>query len=355
MARIHIGGAGGAPSNNVIRSLRDSARGHYLIGASSVPSDLLLADVDERHVVPNAIDPSYRHSILTLIANTRPAFLHVQSDYEVQAISHLRREIAALGTRLFLPSPETVENCVDKGKSYVRWSGAGLRVPRTILLQTPDDLKRAFATLGETIWVRATVGGGGRGALPVTSFEFARAWIDQYNGWGGFTAAELLTERSVTWQSIWHEGELVVAQGRRRHKWNYGNRTLSGVTGITGVAETCSDEDVTRTALDAIAAIDSRPHGIFCVDMTYDRSGVPNPTEINIGRFFTTVYFFTKAGLNFPEIYCDLGLEGRFPTLQRKINPLPDGLIWIRGMDVAPVLTTREESAKLGGGLVVSG
>ena len=347
MARIHIGGAGGAPSNNFIRSLRDSAREHYLIGASSVPSDLMLADVDEKHIVPNATAPSYSTRILALLARTRPSFMHVQSDYEVRAVSRLRDEICALGVQLFLPAAETVENCVDKGKSYSIWAAAGLPVPTTILLNTAGDLKRAFDVLGDTIWIRATEGGGGRGALPATRFEFAKAWIDEHRGWGCFTGAELLTDRSVTWQSIWYEGELVVAQARRRHRWNYGNRTLSGVTGITGVAETCSDEDVTRTAMDAIAAIDSRPHGVFCVDMTYDRNGVANPTEINIGRFFTTSYFFTKAGLNFPEIYCDLALEGRFPLLERKINPLPDGLVWIRGMDVAPVLTTREELAKL--------
>jgi carbamoyl-phosphate synthase large subunit len=74
--------------------------------------------------------------------------------------------------------------------------------------------------------------------------------------------------------------------------------------------------------------------------MTYDQRGRPNPTEINIGRFFTTHHFFTKAGVNFPKIYRDLALEGRFPTLPRKINPLPDGLLWIRGMDVPPLLTT---------------
>jgi carbamoyl-phosphate synthase large subunit len=76
--------------------------------------------------------------------------------------------------------------------------------------------------------------------------------------------------------------------------------------------------------------------------MTYDDAGVPNPTEINIGRFFTTHYFFTKAGVNFPKIYCDLALYGRMPKLARVLNPLPDGLLWIRGMDVAPLLTTVE-------------
>ena len=135
----------------------------------------------------------------------------------------------------------------------------------------------------------------------------------------------------------------MVAQTRRRLSWNFGNRTLSGVTGITGVGETYSNDTVDRISQDAILTIDAKPHGIFAVDMAYDKYGVPNPTEINIGRFFTTNYFFTKAGLNMPKIYCDIAIDGNFPSLQKRINPLPDGLIWIRGMDVEPVLTTRSE------------
>ena len=208
-------------------------------------------------------------------------------------------------------SPETSRRTAStRSKSVLRSGhGAGLRVPRTILLHTPDDLKyERSPTLGETGSgsgpPRVAVAGGH--CLSAVSTSRGHGSIST-RGWGCFTAAQLLTDRSVTWQSIWYEGDLVVAQARRRHKWNYGNRTLSGVTGITGVAETCSDEDVTRTALDAIAAIDSRPHGIFCVDMTYDRSGVPNPTEINIGRFFTTVVFLHEG---WPELSRDLLRSG---------------------------------------------
>ena len=208
-------------------------------------------------------------------------------------------------------------------------------------------MKHAFETLGKTIWIRATEGGGGRGALPTDNYDFARIWIDRYKGWGAFTASKLLTRNSVTWLSIWHQGELVVAQQRRRRSWNFGDRTLSGVTGITGVGETSSDPIVDRVALDSIRAVDHCPHGIFAVDMTYDDEGFPNPTEINIGRFFTTHYFFTKAGLNMPEILCDIALDNKFPTLAKRINPLPDGLVWIRGMDVEPVLTTSAELEKL--------
>ena len=73
--------------------------------------------------------------------------------------------------------------------------------------------------------------------------------------------------------------------------------------------------------------------------MTYDNKGIPNPTEINISRFFTTIYFFTKAGLNMPRIFADIALYNKFPSLTKKINPLPDGLLWIRGMDTEPALT----------------
>jgi carbamoyl-phosphate synthase large subunit len=308
---------------------------------------LFLADVEEKYVVPLATDAKYPKKILELLREKRAEFLHVQNDYEVRAISRLRDSIVALGTKIFLPARETVENCVDKQKTYAIWKASGVRVPETILLNTEQDLKAAFQALGEKIWIRAIEGGGGRGALPTNNYEFARIWIERFKGWGTFTASELLSEKSITWQSIWFQGELVVAQQRARRSWNFGNRTLSGVTGITGVGETCSYPEVDRISQDAILAVDSRPHGIFSVDMTYDFEDFPKPTEINIGRFFTTHYFFTQAGVNFPEIYCNIALDNKFPVLEKKINPLPDGLIWIRGMDVEPVLTTVEELERL--------
>ena len=35
------------------------------------------------------------------------------------------------------------------------------------------------------IWLRASsIGGGGKGALPTNDFDFAKSWINHYNGWG---------------------------------------------------------------------------------------------------------------------------------------------------------------------------
>jgi hypothetical protein len=341
VARIQIGGAGGAPSNNVIRSLRESGRDDHLIGQSSATPDLLLADCDEIHAIVPALAPEYPAALLGLLARTQPDLLHAQNDFEVRAVSRLRDEIAALGVRMMLPAPETVEICVDKFRSYEIWAAAGIPVPQTHLIRTPEDLDVALEQLGPTIWLRATEGGGGRGALPTDSRALAHAWIDHQAGWGRFTAARMLTPDSIAWQSIWYEGELVVAQTRRRLGWAFADRAPAGVTGVTHVGETVADAAIDDVAERAIRAVDPSPHGLFGVDMTLDQAGAPMLTEINIGRFFTTIYFFTKAGLNMPAIYRDLALAGRHPKLARVRNPLPAGLIWVRGMDVEPRLVTR--------------
>ena len=65
--RIYLGGAGGAPTNNVISSLRASGQ-ERLIGGCSNPADLMLADVDERYQVPSSNAPNYREKLLALFA-----------------------------------------------------------------------------------------------------------------------------------------------------------------------------------------------------------------------------------------------------------------------------------------------
>lgn len=349
MSKILIAGAGGTPSENVIKSLLECDKNETIIGMGSESSDLMLSKASKKYIIPYAVDKSYKDKLITLLNLEKPDLIHFQNDIEILEASRLRESILSTGTKLYMPTHDVIENCVDKGKSAHIWSSDGIKIPKTLDINTPEDLKKAFESLGDSdgkIWLRANVGGGGRGALPTNDYEFAKKWIERFKGWGEFTGAELLTEKTVTWLSIWHEGELVVAQTRRRKSWNLGNRTLSGVTGVTKVGETYSSEAVNKIAQDSIFSIDKRPHGIYGVDMTYDKNDIPNPTEINISRFFTTVHFFTQAGLNMPKIFKDIALYNEFPSLDKKINPLPDGLLWLRGMDCEPLLTTEEKILK---------
>ncbi len=348
--KILIAGAGGAPSEGVIKSLLASKKNEEIIGMGSEPTDLLLSAAEKKYYIPYANTPEYKNCLLQILEKEKPDLIHFQNDLEIYHASALRDEIHAAGVKTFMPSHDVIDTCVHKYKTYLKLKEAGIKVPENIMINNEDDLKKAFETLGDkkgNIWLRASsIGGGGKGALPTNDFTFAKGWIERYKGWGDFVAAEMLSPDTVTWLSIWHEGKLVVAQTRIRKGWTHGNRTVSGVTGVTKVGQTFSDEKVDKIAIDTVKAVSDKPHGIFGVDMAYDFNGIPNPTEINISRFFTTVLFFTEAGLNMPEIFKDLALYNQYPNLEKIINPLSDGLLWLRGMDAKPLLVTNDDFEK---------
>lgn len=350
MEKILVTGAGGAPAEGVINSLLEAGTTGEIIGMGSDPSDLILSNAHKKYLVHYANTNLYKPELFRVLNSEHPDFVFFINDLETNEISSYRDEIEKSGVKTFLPKHEVIETCINKYKSQIAWEKAGIAVPKNIFLSDETDLKKAFDTLADEdgkIWLRASsIGGGGKGSLPTNDYEFAKRWIERNHGWNDFVAAELLTPNSVTWLSVWYKGELVVAQTRMRKGWAHSSRTVSGVTGVTKVGVTVTDQTVTDVALASIYAIDKEPHGIYGVDMTYGKRGIPKPTEINISRFFTTILFFTKAGLNMPEIVKNIVLHNQFPVLSKKINPLPDGLIWFRGMDTVPRLMTQEQVEK---------
>jgi carbamoyl-phosphate synthase large subunit len=41
-----------------------------------------------------------------------------------------------------------------------------------------------------------------------------------------------------------------------------------------------------------------------------------------------------------PYLFVLCGLDEPLPPIPRRVNPLPPGLAWVRGMDILPILTT---------------
>ena len=345
MKKILVAGAGGAPTEGVVFSLLKNPN-NYVIGMGSEPTDVILSKADKKYYVPYANTNEYKDKLLEILNKEKPDLVHFQNDLEIYHSSLIREEIKATGTKIFMPDHSVIDTCVHKYKSYQAFKKAGVIVPVNITIDTEEDLKRAFKELGDSqgkIWLRDSgIGGGGKGALPTSDYTLAKSWIDHYKGWGDFIAAEMLTPKTVTWLSVWHEGELILAQTRAREGWTHGNRAISGVTGVTKVGVTVSDEQVTQIAINTVKAVSDKPHGIFGVDMAFDKNGIPNPTEINISRFFTTVRFFTEAGVNFPEIFKQLALGEKISIKKGTINPLESGLMWVRGMDTEPRLVVKD-------------
>ncbi len=346
MAKIVITGAGSAQSNGVINCLLKDPS-DTIIGLGSDMYELSLCKAHRKYLIPHSTSPDYKENLLRILNAEKPDMLHFQHDMEVAVALKFQKEIEEIGVKMLVPDYETIDTCVYKYKSWQKFKAAGITVPENIVINNEDDLKRSFEELGDEngkIWLRSmSIGGGGKGSLPTNDFAEACEWISKKNGWGDFIAAEMLTAKSVTWLSIWHNGELVVAQTRKRNSWTHSSLSPSGVTGVTKVGETCSSALVDEIAIKAIKAVSKVPNGIYGVDMTYDKKGIPNPTEINISRFFTTVQFFAEAGLNMPKIIKDIIVHNQYLTGKKNINPLPDGLLWLRAMDSEPKLTTLKQ------------
>lgn len=331
---------GGPSTLSFTRSLRDAdpeKKKYHIVGTDCDKYNIHRAEVDKAYLCPKATDPAYIPFIKHLINKENIHFLHSQPEIEAFTIGKHRDEILSTGCKLFMPSQETIELLRDKGKSFKLWKEAGIQVPETLAIYNEGDLNRAYDKFGQDIWIRETVGAAGKGSLSRPPYQMALAHINERNIWGKTIAAEHLTTDTITWQSIWREGKLVVAQGRRRLYWAFGNRAQSGVTGLTGAGVTVSDPELDELAIKCITAADPKPHGIFSVDFTYDKSGVPNPTEINIAKFFTTHHFITKTGCNMPETLVELAFD-EYKGSYNILNPCKQDMYWIRGIDVVPIL-----------------
>ena len=347
MKRILVFNAGGSPSTNFIRSLREAKEEFYIVGVDCNKYYLMRSEANISYLIPEFTDNDYYKIINRIIEYQKIDFIHIQNDFELQNfVNNIDR---FKKVKMFIPSTETINICLDKYQTYNKWKKAGIPQPKTMMINNEKDLKQALSSFGK-IWIRDITGAGGRGSLPTDDFKVAKSWLDFKNGWGKYTAAECLKEQSITWMSIWKDGKLKVAQGRKRLYWELSKVSPSGISGATGTGITVSDPKVDNIAIKAIKAVDKKPHGIYSVDMTYDKNNVPNPTEINIGRFFTTHEFFTRCGLNMPYIYIKLAFNEKVELPKKKINPLPENLAWIRGIDFLPILTKVnhiEESVKL--------
>lgn len=341
MRRVLVTGAGGPAGVNFVRSLR-AAGGYHVVGTDVDRYHLEWPDLDAAYEAPRCDDPAYVDWLNWLIEREGIELVHPQPDVEVRAISEARDRLAA---RTFLPSRRAIEVCQDKHRSAEAWARHGIHEAESLIVGGRADLERAAEALGLPFWLRATSGAGGIGSTPVDSVEVGFHWMEYWRLRGKdwtFVAQELLGGRNLAFTSLWDRGRIVCSQVRERLEYIYPYLAPSGVTGTPVLAVTRDRPDVDDLATRAVLAIDPEASGVWCVDLKEDAGGVPRPTEVNCGRFFTTSHFFTAAGVNIPDLYVRLAFGDPIPDVA-PYGTLDEGIYWIRHIDCPAVIRTDDE------------
>ncbi len=334
--KVLVVSSGDATGLNFCRSLRVSDK-FITIGVDTTVEDHLTSEADERLLLPHPTSGEFLEALTKLCHKKRPDLLYAaDTNAELQIIFRARKGIPA---PTFLPQPGDIV-AEDKWDTWKKLKAAGVPVHANALIQSPADIQ-SFMTDKDHIWLRRRTGSGGAGSIATDKPHVARAWIDHHNGWGQFIAAELLTKRTATWMGIWWQGVLQVCQMRERSGWKYQNLSPSGVTGITAVQKTMWDPELHELAIKCVRAVSNHPHGILGVDFTWDKEGVPRPTEVQPSRFYSSVHFLTAAGLNLPEYYCRIAKSG--PLSDAIINPLRNEIYWVKSVDMPGKLVSADE------------
>jgi carbamoyl-phosphate synthase large subunit len=339
---VLVTGAGGPLGANVTRSLRKAPVPLELVGTDANPWHLPLSLADRTVRVPPAKERERYALALERLIEGGTTVIVPTHPVEVRAITELAATGRLAGAKLALPSLEVLARADDKFATQQTLAAARVPVPRTLLLESEADLRRAFAELSPPVWVRGSGAPGlgiGGAALPCRDQGVAHAWVMHHRGYGHMVACELLPGRNLTWMSAWQQGRLLAAASRERLEYVLPHVSPSGVTGAPAVTRTVRRRDVTDIGESAVRALDPAPHGVYFVDLKEDTAGEPRVTEINAGRCGTTVHFYTEAGFNFPWLLVCLAAGLDLSWLPASpYDVVEDDLYWVRTLDCGPVL-----------------
>ncbi len=338
--RILVTGCGGPMGVNVTRSLKKASEPLYLVGTEASRYHIHLALTDRAEIIPPAkqVD-AYLKAMSRLIEDERIDMIFPTHPVEVRTVARNRDRFP--NVRLLIPDYEVIACADSKWETYRRLEGAGLPVPLTYLIRSQEDLEKIFSTLQtRPIWVRGagTPGTGiGVASLPCREMFHATAWVDFWKGWGAMIASEFLPGRNLTWTGLFAGGKLMAAQTRERLEYVLPHVSPSGVTGAPAVSRTVREPEIARLGECAVRTLDPHPVGPFFVDFKEDDRGLPKITEINAGRFGTTIHFYTEAGFNFPYAAVRLAFGEELPGAPI-LEPIAEHTYWIRTLDCGPVL-----------------
>ncbi len=349
MTRILITGAGGVAGVNFVRAIKTNPN-HFVVGTEFNKYFSIFPDVDKLINTPRHSDPQFLTIVKDSIKDYKIQFLHAQPTVEMLVLASHRDE---LGVPVYLPSNIVIQR--DKYAQYQTLAAKNIRIPRFATINSEEELSKDLDKLGFPLWVRAKSGAGGRLSIKCETVEEISHWIKLWvlkgkAQWSDFVIQQYLPGRDMAWDSLWYEGKLVTSFARQRLDYPFKHLTPSGITGTPTVSKIIHDKKINTYAENAVKAIDDKPHGCYSVDLKEDDNSNPVVTEIDSGKFHTTIglwgYISTRNlkmdwYYNMPQLYVHLGLNGDMPDT-KKYDIYPDNLHLVRQMDCGVWIITNE-------------
>ncbi|HUI85640.1 MAG TPA: hypothetical protein VLY21_00600 [Nitrososphaerales archaeon] len=340
---------------NFVRALRASKRGYHVVGCEYSKYYIELPDLEARYLTPRHDSPEFFSKVAGIAKREKVRFIHPQPSSEALVLSAQRDELPA---PVFLPPAAEMELGQDKLLSERRLRAAGVPTASTFAVGSLGDVEQAFEQLPKPLWVRARHGAGGRLSLKCDSKVEARDWVDLWVRRGTpleeFMVQEFLPGRNIAWDSVWKEGRLVTSYCRERIEYPFKHLSPSGITGTPSVARTVHDDRVNRAGEKAVKAVSKKPNGAYSVDIKEDAKGRPCVTEVDSGKFHTTMPLWGYVALkhfklpwysNLADLYVRIGLGDEVPDEAPRFDLIPSGYYMIRNID-SGVLLWREDGWK---------
>jgi len=350
--RIIVPGAGSGGQNNLIRDIRAARNDIYIVGTNMDKFSLLLSNADKNYLLPPAKDKNYVEELNALIERERIDALVPGGDREVRAVSENREKINA---PILLPQKETIRLCQDKYLLNQHLAKHGVRVAHSVPIKDADDALRKFNEVQKEgiVWCRVRNSSGSMGSLPVESAEHAKFWIEYWRDMRNvnpdrFMLCEYLPGRDYAFQSLWYDGELIIAKACERLEYFFAKNMPSGSSSTPKVARPISDKKVIDTCIEAVNCVDDHPNGIFSIDLKENKEGEPCVTEINVGRFCMITPIFDLTGkYNMADIYLRL-IFGEKVEIKNMVSDIDENVYLIRDLDVLPCISQKASPFRAG-------
>lgn len=328
---VLITGAGSPGAPGVIHSLRSVKDIHLkLIGIDIVPDVASKGMLDKFFIGPKASDPHFIEDCLKLCVAEKVDVILPMVSMELPQFSKHRQEFKKIGTDISVSDYSPLSQAMNKGKLIQVLHDAGFSTPRSITVNTVDELRKAIYQLGypsQPVCMKPTISDGSRGFRILDSkknrwdllfYEKPNSVYLSENELFDILKDSPTIPETVVMEYLPYEeysvdllakqGDVLIAIPRLREK------IADGIS-VKGVI--VKEEDVIDYTSRIVKVLGL--NGNIGVQVRRDTHHQPKIIEIN-PRIQGTIVHCTAAGVNLP--YLAIKLAKGLPISQKELNIL---------------------------------